>query len=76
MQNVRGAGLEPARVTPYAPQTYASASFATRARFAQKIIWAPVKGGCTYFAAGLAGAAGAFAGAGALAGAACPSVVC
>src|SRR5262245_36109200 len=35
MQRVRGGGLEPPWVSPYAPQTYASASFATRARFAR-----------------------------------------
>ncbi len=33
MSSVRGGGLEPPWVSPYAPQTYASASFATRARW-------------------------------------------
>jgi hypothetical protein len=32
---VRGTGLEPARLSPYAPQTYVSANSTTRARAAE-----------------------------------------
>ena len=75
MQSVRGAGLEPARVSPYAPQTYASASFATRARAARRdAIYFFSEGAVSWpaVASGETGASGAAGGGEGWAGAAAP----